>query len=179
MSWCPRSARRCATGATTRQSRAGPALQRVLHTLKGSSRMAGAMAIGELTHTWRRASRRALGQDPARGPFQTLRLVGPHGYLFERLQSPALLSAAPAPAMPSLSSPRRRRPSRSQASGRTPAAEAKPAAPKPFPFRAQLQPKALLRVRADVVDRLVNQAARSRLHAAGSRAKCAPSRGHA
>jgi chemosensory pili system protein ChpA (sensor histidine kinase/response regulator) len=38
----------------------GQALQRVLHTLKGSARMAGAMALGELTHHMETRSENAL-----------------------------------------------------------------------------------------------------------------------
>ena len=50
-SWCPRSARTCATGRRTRRtSSVTQSLRRGLHTLKGSARMAGAIRLGELTH---------------------------------------------------------------------------------------------------------------------------------
>ena len=147
----------------------GQALQRVLHTLKGSSRMAGAMAIGELTHHMETRVENALAVKtlPA-ALFQDLETSWDRmGVLFERLQKPSaaepVAPAAPAAAPAPTAAP-------------TPAArvsEAKPSekapAPKPVPpSEKELQPKALLRVRADVVDRLVNEAgevaiARSRI----------------
>ena len=152
----------------------GQALQRVLHTLKGSSRMAGAMAIGELTHHMETRVENALSVKtlPA-ALFQDLETSWDRmGYLFERLQKPGAPEvAAPAPAMPEpvLATEATAVPvARSEAVAPRPA-EAKPAAPKPVPpSERELQPKALLRVRADVVDRLVNQAgevaiARSRI----------------
>jgi len=140
----------------------GQALQRVLHTLKGSSRMAGAMAIGELTHHMETRVENALGVKtlPA-ALFQDLETSWDRmGYLFERLHKPG----APAPASEALPATAPAGPAAAK-----PAAEAKPAAPKPVPpSEREMQPKALLRVRADVVDRLVNEAgevaiARSRI----------------
>src|SRR5882672_2371540 len=78
----------------------GQALQRVLHTLKGSSRMAGAMAIGELTHHMETRVENALGVKtlPA-ALFQDLETSWDRmGYLFERLHKPG----APAPASEAL-----------------------------------------------------------------------------
>jgi chemosensory pili system protein ChpA (sensor histidine kinase/response regulator) len=148
----------------------GQALQRVLHTLKGSSRMAGAMAIGELTHHMETRVENALSVKtlPA-ALFQDLETSWDRmGYLFERLQKPgAPETAAPAPEAPAPQAPAA--PAIAVKAEAPKSAEAKPAAPKPVPpSERELQPKALLRVRADVVDRLVNQAgevaiARSRI----------------
>src|SRR5215471_6946228 len=79
----------------------GQALQRVLHTLKGSSRMAGAMAIGELTHHMETRVENALTVKtlPA-ALFQDLETSWDRmGILFERLQKPGTPEAA-APATP-------------------------------------------------------------------------------
>src|SRR6266568_3171425 len=127
----------------------GQALQRVLHTLKGSSRMAGAMAMGELTHNMetRVENALALKSSPA-ALFEDLEISWDRmGVLFERLQKPGGSEEKPAPAAPELAS---------QAPAAVP--EPAPAAPKLPPAERELQQRALLRVRADVVDRLVNQA---------------------
>ena len=153
----------------------GQALQRVLHTLKGSSRMAGAMAIGELTHHMETRVENALAVKtlPA-ALFQDLETSWDRmGILFERLQKPGAPEAvAPAPKAPA---PEHAKPAVTAAKAPEPKpaeakpAEAAPAAPKPVPpSEREIQPKALLRVRADVVDRLVNEAgevaiARSRI----------------
>src|SRR5882672_9734291 len=116
----------------------GQALQRVLHTLKGSSRMAGAMAIGELTHHMETRVENALGVKtlPA-ALFQDLETSWDRmGYLFERLHKPG----APAPASEALPATAPAGPAAAK-----PAAEAKPAAPKPglcnrsnrYPMRSQ------------------------------------------
>ena len=147
----------------------GQALQRVLHTLKGSSRMAGAMAMGELTHHMETRVENALAVKtlPA-ALFEDLETSWDRmGVLFDRLQKSggadtgALPPETPSPALaqePVAAPPKVAPP------------EAKPAAtPKPVPpSEREIQPKALLRVRADVVDRLVNEAgevaiARSRI----------------
>src|SRR5262249_47441121 len=106
------------------------------------------------------------------------------GVLFERLQKPeAAEPAAPAPVAPAPAAPAPKAPAAEQAkqaaAGPTKAlapqapapkpAEGAPVAPKAVPpSEREMQPKALLRVRADVVDRLVNEAgevaiARSRI----------------
>jgi chemosensory pili system protein ChpA (sensor histidine kinase/response regulator) len=146
----------------------GQALQRVLHTLKGSSRMAGAMSIGELTHHMETRVENALSVKtlPA-ALFQDLETSWDRmGYLFERLQKPGTPepAAAPAAVAPAPAAPV----ALAKAAAPKPE-EAKPAAAKPVPpSEREIQPKALLRVRADVVDRLVNEAgevaiARSRI----------------
>ena len=144
----------------------GQALQRVLHTLKGSARMAGAMALGELTHHMETRVENAMSvKTLPTALFEELETSWDRmGILFEQLQKPR----APEESLSAV------------AEASKPAAvaiEAPEATPEPAPQAAakgvplaerELQPKALLRVRADVVDRLVNQAgevaiARSRI----------------
>ncbi|HKW39019.1 MAG TPA: Hpt domain-containing protein [Burkholderiales bacterium] len=155
----------------------GQALQRVLHTLKGSSRMAGAMAMGELTHHMETRVENALAVKtlPA-ALFEDLETSWDRmGVLFDRLQkSGGVETGAPAPEAQSAATAARPAPTVKPIPPKpTPAAapqEVKAsAAPKPVPpSEREMQPKALLRVRADVVDRLVNEAgevaiARSRI----------------
>src|SRR5438309_7933164 len=149
----------------------GQALQRVLHTLKGSARMAGAMALGELTHHMETRVENAMSVKvlPAAlfGELETS--WDRMGILFEQLQKPRAPEgnqpavAVPAgPAAADIEAPQ-------AVPEPVPLAGAQAAAAKPVPLaERELQPKALLRVRADVVDRLVNQAgevaiARSRI----------------
>jgi chemosensory pili system protein ChpA (sensor histidine kinase/response regulator) len=156
----------------------GQALQRVLHTLKGSARMAGAMAMGELTHHMETRVENALALKtlPA-ALFEDLETSWDRmGVLFDRLQRPGGPEAAePAPEVPSAAPVQApavvpaeiARPEAAPAE--TKLAAVGPAGPKPVPpSEREIQPKALLRVRADVVDRLVNEAgevaiARSRI----------------
>jgi chemosensory pili system protein ChpA (sensor histidine kinase/response regulator) len=143
----------------------GQALQRVLHTLKGSARMAGAMALGELTHHMEARVENAMSVKllPA-GLFEELETSWDRmGVLFEQLQKPRLpeesLPAAVAAKPTDVAT---------KTSEATPEPAAQAAA-KVVPLaERELQPKALLRVRADIVDRLVNEAgevaiARSRI----------------
>ena len=107
------------------------ALQRVLHTFKGSARMAGVMSLGELTHHMetRVEDAIALKLSPAQ-LFDDLDLSFDRiGALLERLQRP-LEEAVPA---------------RSRAETRAPAPELGPS-------------RGILRVRADTLEKLVNQA---------------------
>ncbi|TMH22180.1 MAG: response regulator [Betaproteobacteria bacterium] len=147
----------------------GQALQRVLHTLKGSARMAGAMALGELTHHMETRVENAMSvKTLPTGLFAELETSWDRmGILFEQLQKPrapeeGLLAMAVAskPAAVALEAPE----ATPEPAPRAPAAAAKVV---PLAER-ELQPKALLRVRADIVDRLVNEAgevaiARSRI----------------
>jgi len=137
----------------------GQGLQRVLHTLKGSARMAGAMALGELTHHMETRAENAMSVKtlPA-SLFEELEISWDRmGMLFERLQKPRAPAEKPSAtksAQPVAAAPKEEK------------AKAEPA-PAP-PGERELQKKAVLRVRADVVDRLVNQAgevaiARSRI----------------
>src|SRR6267154_1438559 len=143
----------------------GQALQRVLHTLKGSARMAGAMALGELTHHMETRVENAMSVKvlPA-ALFEELETSWDRmGILFEQLQKPRVpeeslsMAVASKPADVAI-----------EVSEATPES-APQAAAKAVPLaERELQPKALLRVRADIVDRLVNEAgevaiARSRI----------------
>jgi chemosensory pili system protein ChpA (sensor histidine kinase/response regulator) len=149
-------------------STSAAALRRTLHTLKGSARMAGAMRLGELAH--RMESRLSVGDVP----------VAPSGELFEALDTdldrigfvldtlregkantalPWLV--VPAPTAPAPAAP---------PAGAAAPAESTPASP-PAPAAATLSlaaapaeavdvetARAMLRVRADIVDQLVNEA---------------------
>ena len=140
------------------------ALRRTLHTFKGSARMAGAMRLGELTH-WMES--RLLAGDALARPtpalFETLETdLDRLAYVLDRLQqgevnaplpwlgfeaAPAVAGDTPPPvlaAVPSAPPRRRRRPQRRPA--------ARP------PPEAEVAQRAMLRVRADLIDRLVNEA---------------------
>lgn len=131
-------------------------LQRVLHTLKGSARMTGAMRLGEATHNLEAQVIALQGQALSNDQFDELEA----GFdiineLLDILQGkPEAVAATPAGALP----------------GAAPVAAAPVAAlPMGGPTEAELA-KTTLRVRADLVDRLVNQAgevaiARSRMEA--------------
>jgi len=151
----------------------GNELQRHLHTLKGSARMCGAMALGELTHAMESKVENAMALkalpamlfDELEGSFDRM------GMLFDRLQrgesgpllepeAPAAQAAA-APAQPAtpVAAP--------AGAGAAPAAP-EPAKPGAKEAEVAAQGRAMLRVRADVIDRLVNEAgevsiARSRI----------------
>jgi len=136
----------------------GQAMARVLHTLKGSARMAGAMAIGELTHHMESRVENALSVKSLPPLlFEELQTSWDRmGVLFEQLQEPVLpeekaAAIAPVTRLETIVG-----------------AESAPIAKPVLPGEREMQPKALLRVRADVVDRLVNEAgevaiARSRI----------------
>jgi chemosensory pili system protein ChpA (sensor histidine kinase/response regulator) len=159
----------------------GNSLQRLLHTLKGSARMAGAMAIGELTHHMEARVEYALslGSLPATLFDELETSYDRMGYLHERIQHPdAALAEPEAAPMPAPETP--------MAEALAPVQSA-PAPVKPVPAEAPATPleavapqraaaaereavaqRAMLRVRAEVVDRLVNEAgevsiARSRI----------------
>jgi chemosensory pili system protein ChpA (sensor histidine kinase/response regulator) len=146
---------------------AAQALQRTLHTLKGSARMAGAMAIGQVTHSMETRLETALKLPAVSRAMQDGLIASSDRvhWLLERLRegaaAPAAGTATPAgeaiaplaavdvsagpPAGPSAGDPR-----------------ADAAAPPGEDARASL------RVRADLIDRLVNEAgevsiARSRI----------------
>ncbi len=152
---------------------AGNALQRTLHTLKGSARMCGAMALGELTHHMETRVENALGlKNLPATLFDELDVSYDRmGLLYDRLLNPQL-AAQPLP--PELgvetAAPERAEPVAPQPA---PAAAA-PAAPVQGAPAQGAEPevaaatRAMLRVRADLIDRLVNEAgevsiARSRI----------------
>ena len=148
----------------------GHALQRVLHTLKGSSRMAGAMAMGELTHHMETRVENAMSvKTLPTALFEELDTSWDRmGFLFEELQKPRVLQENLTAAVVAPTGPEAAAIEEAEAAPEpVPAAPAAAAKAVPLAER-ELQPKALLRVRADVVDRLVNQAgevaiARSRI----------------
>ena len=134
----------------------GRELQRLLHTIKGSARMAGAMGLGELTHYMETRAERALSQTAVPKPVLDEldvsfdRMVQLHERLLHHGSSEL---PPPADAPPG-----------SAAEATTPAEAARGAMPR----EAGQERVAMLRVRAEVVDNLVNQAgevsiARSRL----------------
>jgi chemosensory pili system protein ChpA (sensor histidine kinase/response regulator) len=143
----------------------GAQLRRTLHTLKGSARMAGAMRLGELAH--RMESRLMLGDAP----------VAPSGELFEALDTDldrigfvldALREGKSNVALPWLAAPEATTPAATPtaeaiAQERAVAASAGAHPEAAAPSRSAHPPepdaaRALLRVRADIVDQLVNEA---------------------
>jgi chemosensory pili system protein ChpA (sensor histidine kinase/response regulator) len=137
----------------------GQALQRLLHTLKGSGRMAGAMAIGELTHNMEARVEYALSLKilPATLFEEMETSYDRMNELFERLQNrTAVVEQQPAPAPVAAAVP-------AAAPEKAPQQVAAPSLREEAAQRV-----AVLRVRAEVVDRLVNEAgevsiARSRI----------------
>ncbi len=139
------------------------ALQRSLHTLKGSARMAGAMALGQLTHSMETRVENALGLPqipPAifEGLFSSYDRTT---MLMERLRN---YDPADKAGMAKVS---REAISEDDASklvsafdAAAPMAEAGPAQVQAATAsgKAAEDAKAMLRVRADVIDRLVNEA---------------------
>ncbi|MDP2784448.1 MAG: Hpt domain-containing protein, partial [Sulfurimicrobium sp.] len=139
--------------ANAADSHASDGLQRALHTIKGSARMAGAMRLGELTHNMEAQVLDAIesGQFPP-ALFDTLESEFDRmGDVLEQLRNGPQPEAEAAAATPEITAP-----------ARTAAVAAA------FAAEPEVAVKAMLRVRADVVDRLVNEAgevsiARSRI----------------
>jgi chemosensory pili system protein ChpA (sensor histidine kinase/response regulator) len=141
-------------------------LLRLLHTIKGSARMAGAMALGQHMHEMETRIEQLMAQDAAL-PHAHDDLLARHDLglqMFELLQNPDTTAAAPH--VPE-----------EDAAETTPAAapEFEPGAPSTAMVTAATQPPAasadtvlqapapaaatpLVRVRADILDRMVNQA---------------------
>jgi chemosensory pili system protein ChpA (sensor histidine kinase/response regulator) len=111
-------------------------LLRALHTVKGSARMAGAMRLGQHTHALETQIENMLhaGTTSPAAFDELLANYDQALLLFEQLQQPG---GQPAPAAP---------------------ASAAPAAGQPLQERRQEVRAPLVRVRADILDRLVNQA---------------------
>ncbi|MGC3962292.1 MAG: Hpt domain-containing protein [Rhodocyclaceae bacterium] len=141
-------------GAAVRQIRAEPgdaapvqALARLLHTLKGSARMAGAMRLGEYVHSLesRLEKGTATGAPLADDMESGLDHVGA---MLNALRNPGMQE----PTAPALGT----------AAGTAPAtAAAAPAAPAATAAEdtdAVQGPRSTLRVRADAIDRFVNEA---------------------
>jgi chemosensory pili system protein ChpA (sensor histidine kinase/response regulator) len=119
-------------------------LRRTLHTLKGSARMAGAMRLGELTHLME--SRLLVGDRevaPSADLFEALDVdLDRLASLLDELQSKPATEAPAAPAELTA----------------TVAAEApRAAATAEEPGEGELVQRATVRVRADIIDRLVNE----------------------
>jgi chemosensory pili system protein ChpA (sensor histidine kinase/response regulator) len=171
---------------------AGHGLQRVLHTLKGSARMCGAMALGELTHSMETKVENALAlKTLPQTLFDDLEVSYDRmGLLFDRMQNPGAVQSAPLEPLPeepavavaesAAETAEADAPvpamTEAEAPGPTPASDAAPAAPVAAPAArpagVEQDPaaatRAMLRVRAEVIDRLVNEAgevsiARSRI----------------
>ena len=129
------------------------ALARLLHTFKGNARMAGAMNLGELTHLLETRVQEAVRTGKA-GPALIDDIESGCDLLAQGVEY--LLNGPPAePAPPELS----------EASAPSATAPAEPAAPSPQGERereseveASGDRRATLRVRAELVDRLVNEA---------------------
>jgi chemosensory pili system protein ChpA (sensor histidine kinase/response regulator) len=158
-------------GETLRQWRSDPAsaeiarsLQRALHTLKGSARMAGAMGCGELMHSMEdridQAVRMKSVQPAVIDGLETS--YDRAEMLIERLRNPnAALpepeSAEPAPQMASVmveTAAEQQAASDAVQAAKTAVTAKDTGAPTPFVPAAQVH----LRVRADLVDQLVNEA---------------------
>ncbi|MRV74534.1 response regulator [Duganella sp. FT92W] len=120
-------------------------LQRVLHTVKGSARMAGAMRLGQHAHEIETHIENMVHANSATPhAFEELLTHYDHALvLFEQLQHP---QAAPAAAVA---------PAAGQAGTPVAAPAASPAAGQEDDSASRTQ---LVRVRADILDRLVNQA---------------------
>jgi chemosensory pili system protein ChpA (sensor histidine kinase/response regulator) len=129
--------------ANPEDARVQQSLQRALHTLKGSARMAGAIRLGELTHIMESRIEVAL-EAQALAPALFVELEEKMDRLsldLERMAAGPELPAAPA----------------------ADAAEAAPRAEPPLP-----SPAAMLRINADTLDQLINESgevsiARSRI----------------
>ena len=157
----------------------GHGLQRLLHTLKGSARMCGAMALGELTHAMETKVENAMGLkslpptlfDELETSFDRM------GVLYDQLQHPERATAEPvaapvveaAPVVNLAAAPTVETALQEAvpAGAAAVAPVAAPAAPTPAEIE-QTAARAMLRVRADMIDRLVNEAgevaiARSRI----------------
>ncbi len=126
----------------------GRNLQRSLHTLKGSARMAGAMRLGELTHRVEDRVERAMARGELNAELwnELDNYLDRIGNAIEQLQHPPAAAAV------------------EQQPSAAPAAQPQVAAAQAVPAQAleigaeRAMQAALLRVRSDTVDRLVNEA---------------------
>ena len=139
-------------GALLRAWRATPAkfdparaMQRALHTLKGSARMAGAMGLGELTHTMETRVENAIALNLTPGQFfDDLEISYDRiGLLLERVQHRQPEAPEEAPAEPVVE----RRVGETAIAPREPVVQ-----------REEAKVHAMMRVRADVLEKLVNEA---------------------
>ena len=121
------------------------AMQRALHTLKGSARMAGAMGLGELTHTMETRVENAIALNLTPGQFfDDLEISYDRiGLLLERVQHRQPEAPEEAPAEPVVE----RRVGETAIAPREPVVQ-----------REEAKVHAMMRVRADVLEKLVNEA---------------------
>jgi chemosensory pili system protein ChpA (sensor histidine kinase/response regulator) len=149
-------------------------LQRVLHTVKGSARMAGAMRLGQHAHEIETHIENMVHANSAtQHAFDELLAHYDHALLlFEQLQNPnAQVTAPPQTAVASVAEEQAIEPVAKLAQEATPPAARAPTAPartEEAETAGSAKSTPLVRVRADILDRLVNQAgevsiARSRL----------------
>ncbi|WP_432259438.1 Hpt domain-containing protein [Cupriavidus sp. TMH.W2] len=162
--------------AAPEEARHGGLVLRALHTLKGSARMAGAMALGQAAHemeTLLEASLRGLGQQPV-GPKVFGRLYAWYDRILahaEALQAGRLLPADDPDAVNGLAETPQEadaampQPDAAEAAASTPN---RPAAPGPADVMVPMPPatplapaepqRALVRVQARALDTLINEA---------------------
>ncbi|RJF99931.1 hybrid sensor histidine kinase/response regulator [Noviherbaspirillum saxi] len=141
---------------------------RLLHTLKGSARMAGAMRLGQHLHDMetRIENIMHLGTPESLALEDLLIRYDQALHMFELLQNPVAATAAPMPADTAAAIEATTADAAPQAgptvlSPLMPVPSIKPALTNPPVSRAVAAPAApapLVRVRADILDRLVNQA---------------------
>src|SRR5690606_24346862 len=158
-------------------------LMRLLHTVKGSARMAGAMRLGQRVHEME--TRIEAAAELSTAPVSLIEeLVAEHDVVIEMFEAirdpgsaPAPAATEAAPAVPAgettaTSAPAAVPPSQHGASASTTAPQDAVHAPSPATIAAALAEHAtgpgLVRVRADLLERLVNESgevsiARSRL----------------
>lgn len=132
-----------------------PLLARLLHTLKGSARMAGAMNLGEIAHAIESRVEQAAGSATVELIDQIVNDFDAVLHIIERLQRGETLDQAPpVEAAPPVLVERRSEPrvERVRAADELAEESAGESAP------AAALPRATLRVRADLVDRLANEA---------------------
>ena len=138
------------------------ALRRTLHTFKGSARMTGAMRLGELTHLME--SRLLLGDSlvkPTPDLFEALDTdLDRIAFVLDRLQKSEFNVALPWVAVETRAEQVAPEPAAPRAVV-TPAAPqpvVEPMAPAVAAAEGEAAQRAMLRVRADLIDRLVNEA---------------------
>ncbi len=140
-------------GEQLREWRAAPtgfdparAMQRSLHTLKGSARMAGAMSLGELTHNMETRVENAMVLRLTPGQFfdDLETSYDRMGLLLDRLQNPQAQATEEAPPTPA---------TQVAAAATLVAREGEVPAP-----REDARSHAMMRVRADALEKLVNEA---------------------
>ncbi|MBI4997077.1 MAG: Hpt domain-containing protein [Rhodocyclales bacterium] len=139
-------------------------LKRVLHTLKGSARMAGAMSVGELVHSMETRIEQAVSAHALTPAFlDTLDASFDRvSMLMDQLQGGEQPAVFPeAPSSPTVAAPQAPTAPVSTAAAvemPAPAAPAVAAEPRAEAHDPEAAARNMLRVRADIVDKLVNEA---------------------